>query len=111
MPDVSFTSWGRLLADGHEQPIGDFAPDLAVEVFSPGHTQAEMARKRWDYFAAGTLLVWELDRIARTMTAYTDPITHQVYTAADTLPGDPALPGFSIELAELFADPQVSGRW
>ncbi len=50
------------------------APTFAVEVRSEGDYQpsalAEMARKRADYFEAGTLVVWDVDPIARCILAY-----------------------------------------
>jgi Uma2 family endonuclease len=49
-------------------------PTLAVEVRSEndyGDTaQAEMAAKRADYFAAGTLAVWDVDPLAQTVAVY-----------------------------------------
>ena len=49
-------------------------PTFAVEVRSEndyGNTaESEMAAKRADYFAAGTLVVWDVDPLAETVTAY-----------------------------------------
>ncbi len=59
IPDVAFISWERL--PGQRMPreaIPDLAPDLVVEVLSTSNTEAEMARKRREYFAAGARLVW-----------------------------------------------------
>ncbi|MBY0514136.1 MAG: Uma2 family endonuclease [Gemmataceae bacterium] len=111
LPDVCFTAWGNLpSADAHMQRVGRYAPDLAVEILSPNNTRAEMDRKRVEYFAAGTKLVWIVDPDARTVAVYSDPTTHAVLTAADTLTGDPVLPGFVLPLAELFDDPQLNPR-
>lgn len=60
-----------------------------------------MARKRAEYFAAGVRLVWEIDPRARTYTA-ADQFTD--LTAADTLGGGSALPGFAVPLVDLFAE-------
>ncbi len=86
-------------------PIAPFAPDLAVDHFTPQNTRAEMARKCRDYFAAGTRLVWEINLRRRTVTVYTGPRTSTRLTAADTLTGGDVLPGFTVAVAELFADP------
>ena len=64
-----------------------------------------MARKRREYFAAGTRLVWEVNPRRRTVTVYTGPRTSTRLTETDTLTGGDVLPGFSLPLAELFADP------
>jgi Uma2 family endonuclease len=104
IPDVAFVSWERLPGRRipHE-PIPHLAPDLAVEVLSPGNTPAEMARKRQEYFAAGVRLVWIVDPVARTVTAYTVPEQFTVFSEEQTLAGEPVLPGFTLPLQQLFA--------
>jgi Uma2 family endonuclease len=77
---------------------------LAVEVLSLSNTAGEMARKRDEYFRAGVRLVWEIDPRARTVRAYTAADQFRDLTAADTLSGDPVLPGFTLPLADLFAE-------
>jgi Uma2 family endonuclease len=108
LPDVTFVGPAKWRAWCRARPaIADFGPDLAVEVLSRKNTRAEMNRKRRDYFAAGTRLVWEINPRRRTVAVYTslrDPIR---LTASDTLDGRPVLPGFSLALAELFADPMA----
>lgn len=111
MPDVSFTAWASLPTnDAHLQRVGSYAPDLAVEILSPSNYPREMEQKRTEYFGAGTKLVWEIDPDARTVAVYTDPMTHTVLTAADTLDGGAVLPGFTLVLADLFNDPQLNPR-
>ena len=44
------------------------------------------------------------------MAVYTDPDTHALLTAADTLDGGAVLPGFALPLADLFNDPQLNPR-
>ncbi len=63
-----------------------------------------MARKRAEYFTAGVTRVWEIDPRARWVRVYTAPETYAELTAADTLTGDPVLPGFTLDLADLFAE-------
>src|SRR4051812_38303961 len=62
MPDVGYISRAR--APGGRRPRGPIAsisPDLAVEILSASNTVAEMSRKRREYFAGGTRLVWVVD--------------------------------------------------
>jgi Uma2 family endonuclease len=74
IPDVAFVSWERLPGRRiPSEPIPHLAPDLAVEVLSPGNTPGEMARKRQEYFAAGVQLVWIVDPVTRTVAVYTAP--------------------------------------
>lgn len=106
LPDVSFINPEKWRAWREHRPaIADFGPDIAVEVLSKGNTRAEMARKRREYFAAGTRLVWEVNPRRHTVTVYTSPTTSTRLTEADTLTGGDVLPGFALPLAELFADP------
>jgi Uma2 family endonuclease len=103
LPDVSFVSWervpGRRLP---REPIPDLAPDLAVEVLSPGNTEAEMARKLQDYFAAGCRLVWYVDPDDRAVRVYTAPTAVRTVREGDILDGGAVLPGFRLAVREWF---------
>ena len=111
LPDVSFTAWANLPSrTAHLQSVALYAPDLAIEILSDSNTPAEMARKRGEYFAAGTQLVWIIDPDARTVAVFTDPTTDTLLTAADALDGGAVLPGFTLPLADLFNDPQLNPR-
>ena len=107
MPDVSFTFWDQL-PDGKIPKTGypDVCPALAVEVLSPTNTRGEMDVKLAEYFAGGTRLVWIVAPDSRTVDVFTTPdrTTATRLTAADTLTGDPVLPGFELKLADLFAE-------
>jgi Uma2 family endonuclease len=104
-PDVAYASWdrfpGRKLP---KEPIPDLAPDLAIEVLSKSNTRAEMKRKRGEYFAAGVLLVWEIDRMLRIVSVYTPDGAVTVLKESQRLDGGEILPGFTLELSELFAE-------
>lgn len=105
IPDVAFVSWERLPGRKiPEEPIPDVVPDLAIEVWSKTNTVAEMHRKRRDYFEAGVRLVWEVQPHVRRVRVYSGIDEFRELTAADTLTGDPVLPGFSLPIADLFAE-------
>lgn len=111
LPDVCFTAWASLPSDdAHMLRVGRYAPDLVVEILSPSNARREVERKRGEYFAAGTKLVWIIEPEDRTVAVYTDPTTHTLLTAADTLDGGAVLPGFTLPLADLFNDPQLNPR-
>jgi Uma2 family endonuclease len=105
IPDVAFTSWGRLPGRRYPtSPVPRLAPNLAVEILSRGNTPGEMAAKRQDYFNAGVELVWEIDPQSRTVAVYT-AVTHvTTLTAGDTVDGGSVLPGFTLALQHLFAE-------
>lgn len=103
IPDVSFIAWGRIPDPSVlDKPIPDIVPDLAVEIFSPSNTRAEMAMKLREYFAAGVRLVWYVDPPSRTAKAYTSPETWTDIGPEDTIDGGDVLPGFRLSMKDWF---------
>jgi Uma2 family endonuclease len=104
-PDVAFVARERLL-DGKlpTDAIPNLVPDLAVEVLSRSNTVREMERKRREYFDAGVRLVWIVDPVARTVAVYLPGSDAVVFQSGQNLDGEPVLPGFTLELATLFAN-------
>jgi Uma2 family endonuclease len=84
-------------------------PNFAAEVRSENDygPAAELAitAKREDYFAAGTQVVWDVDPLARTVTCYRarDPTTPIVFRAGDMANAEPAVPGWTVAVDDLFA--------
>jgi len=85
------------------------APDFAVEVRSASDygpkMNAEYEAKRKDYFFAGTLVVWDVDPRAKTVTKYAaaDPVTPVVFAAGQVADAEPAVPGWTLAIDTLFA--------
>jgi Uma2 family endonuclease len=104
VPRLAFVFWENLPSDDALSDILDLAPDLAVEVISPSNTAREMARKRREYFRAGTRLVWQVYPDRKEVEVYTSPARFRTLGLADTLDGGGPLPGFRLPLADLFAD-------
>lgn len=107
-PDVSFVCKGRL--PGGRIPRGHvrIAPDLAVEVISPGDLYYEVSSKVHQYLAAGITLAWVVDPETRTIEVRRADGSATVLTEADELSGESVLPGFRCPVKELFLtlDPQ-----
>lgn len=101
LPDVSFVSHARLARPDLHGMLYDGAPDLAVEVVSPGNSAAEIAQKVREYLAAGGQAVWVLDYTARTLTIHTGNAPPAVLTDGDIVDGSPCLPGFACPLTDL----------
>jgi Uma2 family endonuclease len=88
------------------------APVFAVEIRSEGDygpkAEAAMARKRLDYFAAGTLVVWDVDLLSpdviRSYNA-NNPSAPLVYRRGDIALAELAVPGWSIAVDDLFPSP------
>jgi Uma2 family endonuclease len=101
-PDVSFISADRLPPPEQRAKFFEGAPDLAIEVVSPGDTATELLEKVHEYLAAGCRLVWVADPKTRTVTAYRPDGSAHVYRDADTLSGEDVLPGLSVPVRQLF---------
>jgi Uma2 family endonuclease len=102
-PDASFVSAGRLAAATWKGPYLVGAPDLAVEVISPGDRASEVAAKAEEYLAAGAQAVWVLDPRRQTVTIHLPGREPQTLGRMDVLEGDPYLPGLRLRVAELLA--------
>ena len=104
IPDVDYFSFARLPpVDAVEQPYLRVAPDLTVEILSPDESARRFASKLRFYLAHGVRLVWVVDPLTQTITAYTPGDTEeQVLMVDDTLDGGDVLPGFRVPVAQLF---------
>jgi Uma2 family endonuclease len=103
LPDLCFINWDRLPnRECPREQVPLVAPDLAVEVRSPRNTRAELARKRREYFAAGTRLVWEVEPDDRLVRVYTDADTFTTVDENGTLDGGAVLPGFTLSVRRWF---------
>jgi Uma2 family endonuclease len=84
-------------------------PDFAVEVRSENDygpaKDRDCADKRKDYFFAGTLVVWDVDPLAKTVTVYTaaDPLSPTVFRSGSVADAEPAVPGWRLSVDALFA--------
>jgi Uma2 family endonuclease len=95
------------------QPTGmkflESAPVFAVEIRSEGDygpvAERKIAEKRKDYFAAGTLVVWDVDLISPEVIKSfraDDPDNPKVFRRAEMADAEPAVPGWRFAVNELF---------
>jgi Uma2 family endonuclease len=101
--DVLYISHERY-ARRQSQSYLDVAPDLVVEILSPGNTTAEMAEKLQEYFSIGVRMVWVVDPRKRTIGVYRTPTDVQVLHEGETIHGQEVLPGFAAPVAALLED-------
>jgi Uma2 family endonuclease len=87
------------------------APIFAVEVRSEGDydpsAEQRIAAKRRDYFAAGTLCVWDVDVLGPdAIKSYhcNDPETPIVFRRGDIADAGDAVPGWSIPVSDLLPE-------
>lgn len=98
---------------GSMQPMKYYegAPAFAVEVRSENdygrYAEREMTQKRADYFAAGTLVVWDVDLLSNDVVRVyraTSPEVPTVYRPGDIAEAEPAVPGWTMAVNELLPD-------
>ena len=101
VPDVAYVSYQRLRdLEGYDLELPPFAPDVAVEILSPGWRPRYLEHKIGVYLAGGSQLVIVVDPAVR------EARLHDA-SGERTLRGDEpiahaALPGFSLSLPALF---------
>ena len=79
------------------------APDLVVEIISPGNSADDIEAKTAEWFDFGVKMVWLIYPRTERVHVFTTPKTMRVYSADETLSVDAVLPGFSVSVAEIFA--------
>jgi Uma2 family endonuclease len=89
----------------------DGAPIFAVEVRSESdygpRAERNMAKKRADYFAAGTLVVWDVDLLsADVVRVYraTNPEISKIYHRGEIAEAEPALAKWTMPVDDLFPE-------
>ncbi|MGI9105366.1 MAG: Uma2 family endonuclease [Pyrinomonadaceae bacterium] len=87
------------------------APVFAVEVRSEGDygpkAERAMAKKRADYFAAGTGVVWDVDLLSETVVRVyraDAPEQSNVYRRGETAEAEPAVPEWTMAVDDLFVE-------
>ena len=104
-PDAAF--WIGKLPPGGQFLTG--APVFAVEVRSENdygpEAELALARKRADYFAAGTRVVWDVDVLrSREIRSYRAdrPNKPEIFRRGVRAHAEPALPEWSVDVDEIF---------
>jgi Uma2 family endonuclease len=82
---------------------GELAPDLVLEVLSPGDRAGEVLQKVGDWLSAGTQIVWVVDPARRRARVYRADGSESLLGETDALEGEDMLPGFSCPLPEVLS--------
>ena len=87
------------------------APVFAVEVRSENdygpRAERQMAKKRADYFAAGTLVVWDVDLLSNDVVRVyrsNEPERATIYHRGEIAEAEPAVPGWTMAVDDLFPE-------
>jgi Uma2 family endonuclease len=99
-PDMAFISAARA-PRGSETGFARVAPDLVVEVASPGQPRVQMDAKSRLYFQAGTRAVWVVWPATRTVDIRQSGGSRTLGDD-DVLEAEDILPGLRIGVRQLF---------
>lgn len=103
-PDAAWVRRERLVALSAEQleRFLPLAPDFVIELRSPSDRLPVLEAKMAEYAANGVRLGWLIDPFARTVKVYRPGWEPELLTGPERISGDPELPGFVLELEEIW---------
>jgi Uma2 family endonuclease len=78
------------------------APDIAVEILSPGQTVAELRLKLRHSLKYGSRLGWLIHPARKQILVFRPGQKAQVLKIGQDLGGENVLPGFSLSVEEIF---------
>lgn len=100
--DVAFVQASRIPPSGLPIKFWEGAPDLAVEVVSPGDTVEEVEEKVDDYLDAGARMVLVANPKRKTVTVHRPGAQPVILRQGDTIDGADVVPGFSLAVVDVF---------
>ena len=105
VPDLIVYRWSRIPRADGGQVAQDFttAPDIAVEILSPGQSRRDLIERcRW-YAANGVCLAIFADQVRRTIRLFRPDADSGDLRGADSIDFGDILPGYSLTVDEFFA--------
>jgi Uma2 family endonuclease len=103
-PDASWVrrdKWDRL-SESEKERFAQICPDFVVELRSPSDRLPVLFNKMSEYMANGASLGWLIDPLKRQVYVYGPNHEVVVLDNPETVSGDPLLPGFKLNLTELW---------
>jgi Uma2 family endonuclease len=103
-PDASWVRRERLaqLTAEQKRKFLPLCPDFVVELVSPTDKLEDGKAKMEEYLANGAQLGWLIDPAERRVYVYRPDRAIEVLENPDSVAGDPELPGFVLQLAEIW---------
>jgi Uma2 family endonuclease len=103
-PDIAFVRQERLSNAMRGRGYYPGAPDLAVEVISPGDTYSEVEAKVEEWLKAGCRMVVVANPRNQTLKVYRSVTDVLVLTLVDTFDGAEVVPGFTLTVRRIFPE-------
>lgn len=101
-PDIAFVRRERVQETGRLPGYMSGAPDLAVEVLSPSDRVSRVEEKVAEWLEGGARMVWVVSPKLHTVTVYRSLTDIVTLTEKDKLDGAEVVPGFQMNVAEIF---------
>jgi Uma2 family endonuclease len=101
VPDLLYISYDRLPCERFEDEACPFAPELVIEIISPGQSFGDLSEKAIDYLKAGIARVWIVDSQSKTITVFYPDSPPQVKRGKDSLT-DEILPELAVTVEQVF---------
>jgi Uma2 family endonuclease len=103
-PDAAWIAnerWGQISAEDRKR-FARICPDFVLELRSPSDRLRDLQDKLEEYIANGARLGWLLDPETRLVHVYRPDAAVEQLDNPDTVAGDPVLPGFVLDLREVW---------
>jgi Uma2 family endonuclease len=101
VPDLTYISYERLSADWLLDEPCPIAPELAIEIISPGQSFGDLTEKAMDYLNAGVSRVWVVDPQAKSITIFYADAPPQTKKGTATL-NESLLEGLQLTPQQIF---------
>ena len=98
---VELSRWNSLTRQQQERFV-PLCPDFVVELRSPSDALKPIQNKMQEYLANGAKLGWLIDPQRQVVEIYRPNQQVEILPSPNTVSGENILPGFSLDLAEIF---------
>jgi Uma2 family endonuclease len=104
-PDVAWVQNSRLaqVPSALRKKFLPLCPDFVLELRSPTDRLTDLKEKMQEYIKNGARLGWLLDPVRKQAIVYRPRTTPKIISNPQRMSGDPVLPGFSLDVPQIWA--------
>jgi Uma2 family endonuclease len=103
-PDLSWVKRERwdALTDEEQESFAPLCPDFVIELRSRSDNLPPLEDKMLEYIANGAIMAWLIDPLRKRVYIYRPNRTAEILEDPKSVSGDPELPGFKLDMRELW---------
>ncbi|MFS8086166.1 MAG: Uma2 family endonuclease [Acidobacteriota bacterium] len=103
-PDVSWVKRERwdALTEEEQEGFAPLCPDFVIELRSRSDNVPPLEDKMLEYIANGAQMAWMIDPLRKLVYIYRPNRNAEILENPETVSGDPELPGFTLDVRELW---------